>query len=393
MKIREFERLEEDLQEELLKDKTKNVKRQKVEPDILISVIIPVYNAEKYLKTCLDSIINQTYKNIEIVCVDDGSTDHSLELLRLYEKKDTRIKVYTQKNAGPSAARNRALEVVKGDYISFVDADDFLQENAYEILAECAVQKEKWDLIIFGGNIIGEGNDYLWDKLSTVFRQYKDCKPGEVIFKEKAARPFLWLHFIKRQLFEQPSKIRFDKEMNLGEDQIIQFAYVPRAKNVMVIDDRLYNYRIAKNASLMQFYNNQRVKKANCHFQIIEKVIHEWKEFDYYDTNLDELWTWIVNFIYYSIIEFPPEFKKMYSAQFLELMKKNCIDSYIIAEWEQGHLREIKEWNLNDMTAEAELKRLVKQIEREQFEIDETLKSKAFKIGRMFTKKDRRISI
>ena len=116
------------------------VKKDKV--DITISVIIPVYNAEKYLKTCLDSLISQTYANYEVLCVDDGSTDHSLNILRFYEKKDNRIKVFTQENAGPAAARNKALEYATGDYISFVDADDYLVENAFEILSEVAGEKK-----------------------------------------------------------------------------------------------------------------------------------------------------------------------------------------------------------------------------------------------------------
>lgn len=116
------------------------VKKDKV--DISISVIVPVYNAEKYLKTCLDSLISQTYTNFEVLCVDDGSTDHSLNILRFYEKKDNRIKVFTQKNAGPAAARNKALQYATGDYISFVDADDYLVENAFKILVKVAGEKE-----------------------------------------------------------------------------------------------------------------------------------------------------------------------------------------------------------------------------------------------------------
>lgn len=366
---------------------------KKKEPDILISVIIPVYNAEKYLKTCLNSIINQIYENLEIICVDDGSTDHSLDILRFYEKKDKRIKVYTQKNSGPSAARNNALNHATGEYISFVDADDFLVENAYKILAEVAVEKEKWDLIIFGGNVVGERNDYIADKLSTKFRTYKECEVGDVVFNEKAARPFLWLHFIKRDLLEKPTVLRFDESLNLGEDQIFQFGYVPRAKNVITLELKLYNYRIEKNASLMQLYSNRRVSKTECHFTIVEKVIKEWKDFGYYEENQDKLSAWIVEFLYYTIWEFPAELKKQYAERFLQLLKKYDVKECLIPEYRQGLLAEFKEWALNDMTAEEELKDLIKKTEREKYEIEETLKSKAFKIGRFFTKKKNRINI
>lgn len=356
MKLQKIE-----IQDDCVINEDKIDDKEQSTPDFVISVIVPVYNAERYIKTCLDSLINQTYKNLEIICIDDGSSDHSLEILRYYEKSDERVKVYTQKNAGPSEARNKGLDHAKGKYVSFVDADDYLELNSYEILAECAIQKENWDLIIFGGNVIGEANDWLRYVLSTSYAVYKNCKPRDVLFKEKAARPFLWLHFIKRELLEYPTKIRFDVSMNLGEDQIYQFLYIPRAKNVMTIDLKLYNYRTNNNASLMHFYNNQRIKKTECHFQIIEKVIEEWKENGYYDSNKDVLWTWIVNFIYFTIVNLPAEFKKKYADRFLDMMQEKRMDSYWISEWEQGHLCEIQEWSLNPLTSEEELERFAEK--------------------------------
>ena len=100
----------------------------------LISVIIPVYNAEKFLKSCLDSVVNQTYKNLEIILVDDGSKDNSLEICKQYEKKDKRIKLICKKNGGAASARNLALTIAKGDYITFVDSDDFINLEMYEYL-------------------------------------------------------------------------------------------------------------------------------------------------------------------------------------------------------------------------------------------------------------------
>lgn len=359
--------------------------------DILVSVIIPVYNAERYLKGCLDSVLNQTYKNIEVICVNDGSTDRSLDILNLYQKRDARLKVISQKNAGPSAARNCALDHATGDYISFVDADDILQYNAYEILVECANQEQNWDIVMFGGNVIGEGNDYISYKLNAEFKQYVACEPNEVIFSEKTARPFLWLHFIKRELIEKPTKLRFDESLNLGEDQIFQFGYVPRAKNVMVIDQKLYNYRIEKNASLMNLYNNQRIKKTNCHFMIVEKVVEEWKKIGHFDLYKDALYDWAINFIYYTVFEFPSEFKKEYAERFIAMCDKFGFEEYLVSEYEYGHLMEIKEWSLNDMREEEELKNLAEMIKQEKHEIDETLKSRAFKLGTKLTKKKDRL--
>lgn len=364
---------------------------QQIKP--LISVIIPVYNSELYLKECLDSVINQTYKKIEIICVDDGSTDHSLDILNFYQKKDSRIKVFTQENSGPSAARNKALDMAKGDYISFVDSDDFLKPYTYSTLIEYATQERSWDLIIFGGNIVGERNTYFEEKLSTEYREYLDCKPGTVVFGEKAARPFLWLHFFKRELLEKPEKIRFMEDINLGEDQIFEFEYIPRAKNVLVLDKKFYNYRIENNASLMQLYNNRRIKKTECHFTIIKTVIENWKKDGYYSLYQDDIWTWAVQLMYWTINDLPSEFRKEYSIQMLDLMKTYDVEEYLVSGSEVSHYKELKKWAESNTSSESDLNLIKKKIEQENFEIEETLKSKAFKLGKFFTGKKKRLDI
>ena len=103
-----------------------------------VSVIIPVYNVEKYLRQCIESILNQTLSELELICVDDGSTDSSLEILREYEKKDSRVKVLQQENLGAGAARNKGLKIATGKYLSFLDADDFfLPEMLEETYNKC----------------------------------------------------------------------------------------------------------------------------------------------------------------------------------------------------------------------------------------------------------------
>lgn len=102
---------------------------EKITPKV--SIIVPVYNVENYLRKCLDSLINQTLKNIEIICINDGSTDNSLSILEEYASKDERIIVINQENAGVSSARNRGLEIATGEYIAFVDADDSVTPDCF----------------------------------------------------------------------------------------------------------------------------------------------------------------------------------------------------------------------------------------------------------------------
>ena len=120
----------------------------------LISVIVPVYNKEKYVAECLNSILNQTYSNIEVIIIDDGSTDKSLEICMRYAEEDKRVKVFPQENGGPSAARNKGLDNAKGEYVAFVDADDILERNAYTLMVN--------ELIDTKASIVVVGMKYLY---------------------------------------------------------------------------------------------------------------------------------------------------------------------------------------------------------------------------------------
>lgn len=120
---------------------------------IKISVIVPVFNAEKYLKMCLNSLVSQTLKNIEIICIDDGSTDNSLAILDKFKSKDDRIKIIKQKNYGVSMARNNGISEAQGEYIGFVDADDWVDKDFFEKLYNAA---QNIMLILQQPVIIGE---------------------------------------------------------------------------------------------------------------------------------------------------------------------------------------------------------------------------------------------
>ncbi len=121
-----------------------------------ISVIIPVYNVEKYLSRCLDSVINQTFSDIEIICINDGSTDNSSKILSEYADRDSRIKIVNQKNSGLSAARNTGLKNMSGQYISFIDSDDWIDTNYYECLLSLMNENDA-DIVSAGIRIVNQG--------------------------------------------------------------------------------------------------------------------------------------------------------------------------------------------------------------------------------------------
>ena len=122
-----------------------------------VSVIIPVYNTEKYLKSCLDSVINQTLSDIEIICINDGSTDNSLDILEEYANKDDRIKIINQKNQGVSEARNNGIKLAKSDYFILLDSDDSIENTICE-KSYNAIVKNNADINIIGFNIYNNNN-------------------------------------------------------------------------------------------------------------------------------------------------------------------------------------------------------------------------------------------
>ena len=134
----------------------------------LISVIVPVYNVRKYIEKCIYSIINQTYKNLEIIIIDDGSTDGSETLCDKFKDKDQRVIVLHQKNSGQSRARNKGLEIASGEYIGFVDADDWIDNDFFEKLIEKS-EKEDLDMCVCNRKIFSEQGKMLYETTSILF--------------------------------------------------------------------------------------------------------------------------------------------------------------------------------------------------------------------------------
>ena len=140
----------------------------------LISIIVPVYNQEKYLSRCLDSILDQTYKNLEIICVDDKSTDGSAEIIKHYVQKDSRIVYYRNTGKGVSSARNYGIERANGEYIGFVDSDDFIQPQMYEFMLR-AMQENDCEMVACGYERVDRA-DY-----RTFEYHARECKTSEFV--------------------------------------------------------------------------------------------------------------------------------------------------------------------------------------------------------------------
>ena len=204
-----------------------------------ISVIVPIYKVEKYLNKCIDSIINQTYKNLEIILVDDGSPDDCGKICDEYAKKDSRIKVIHKENSGVSSARNTGLDVVTGDYIGFIDSDDWINVDMYESMMKYLIL-ENADVVRCGicvhenGKIFNE-KDYDFD--------YCIEKDNDIIIKEFLDGGILqgavWNKLYKKSIIDG---IYFDEKFHRNEDSLFIYNVLKKTKNLIIWF--CYNVRI-----------------------------------------------------------------------------------------------------------------------------------------------------
>ena len=262
------------------------------------SIVVPVYNVEPYLCFCLDSLVNQTLKDIEIICVNDGSTDSSLKTLEEYAKRDDRIQIVDKYNGGLSSARNVGLDLAEGEYVLFVDSDDYLEPNACERLFTEILQTNT-DVIVFGTKIFPwrtrEDQGWLYDVLSVRQILYEgDC--CKALFREKASKPFVWNECYKRKVIED-NHIRFDESVRYGEDMIFLFTLFPRIKSVVYLPDLLYAYRCERDNSLMDAARKNFEWKMDMHLRIVDKILEDWSTNHFLKANMEELFYWAACFV------------------------------------------------------------------------------------------------
>lgn len=213
----------------------------------LISVIVPIFNVEKYLKKCIDSIINQTYKNLEIILVDDGSTDNSPNICDEYIKKDSRVKVVHKENGGLSSARNVGLDLAKGELIAFVDSDDYIELEMYEKLksnmdkydSDIAICQFKKISKYFLKKVIGVNDEMIYEGKDIFLHM------GEI-------KAIAWNKLYRKQLFKN---IKYP-EGRLFEDMFVLCDILNNAKRVSVLNEPLYNYTLRK-SSISRSYDEK----------------------------------------------------------------------------------------------------------------------------------------
>ena len=247
-----------------------------------ISIIIPVYNVEKYLRKCLDSVVNQTYKNLEIVIVQDFSTDNSLKIINEYDKKYKNIKVFEGKKIGVGAARNVGLDNCTGKYVIFLDSDDYMESTTIEKLYNSII-KNNSDMAICGFYREDEDTHKIYSK-EMVSNQLEVIDVGENNISDIAFMfPAPWGKLIKKSVI---GKNRFVLERDIaGEDLLFLLNYIINVKKISYINQPLIHYIIRKN-SLTKSLSNKHILSFQ---KELLKVKEKYNKLNLYYLNLLDL--------------------------------------------------------------------------------------------------------
>lgn len=217
-----------------------------------VSIIIPVYNSEKTLKKCIESVINQTYKNIEILIINDGSKDKSLNIMNEYKNKDERIIVINQKNKGLSGARNTGINNATGDYITFIDSDDYIKPNLVKDTIkifeeyECDVVRNNYELSYENGKTKLRNEMYEENRIINIEEKKEELIQNILLGKVQS---YSWLLTIKREILDK-NNLKFDEDIFFMEDIVFIIKLIFCIKNIYFVREPNYFYYQSNENSL-----------------------------------------------------------------------------------------------------------------------------------------------
>lgn len=239
--------------------------------DKLVSIIVPVYNAEEFLAKCLDSLLAQSYSPIEIILVNDGSTDNSLDICNDYALKHKNIQVINQENKGVSVARNNALDVVKGEYIAFCDSDDYMYPEMISTLVK-NMEENECELSVCGFFLFNETNI---DKSKIPFDVCKKLKKVEMeieVLSNKQCAGYLWNKLFKKEVIFKDEPLRFQHDIRVFEDLIFVLEYLRRIRYMCITPMQLYFYRNNPKGATNQRINDKKLSAVVAYEHILSMI-------------------------------------------------------------------------------------------------------------------------
>lgn len=377
--------------------------------NIKVSVIIPIYNAADFLNDCLRTILNQTLTDIEIICVNDGSTDDSLKILQKFEREDNRLKVIDQKNQGAGSARNAGMAIAKGEYLSFLDADDFYENNMLEVSYHTAKEANA-DVCVFYADLFDDAT-----------KQYRECTwafrreyfTDQIVFNPKTSpnndnifrmfNGWPWDKLFKREFIEQNKLIY--QNLRTTNDMFFVFIALAKAERIITLDKCLIHQRVNVKTSL----SRTRDVSWNCFYLGLKAMYEELIRSELYDIYKKAFLNWTVNFSLWQLnsmngMAYCNVYNLLRTTAFDELNVTTFPEEDFYNKTEYKKYREIMEMPLEENLLKKidELERKNNKLEKDkqaalktQKDLEKKLydikKSTSYKIGFLITKIPRKI--
>lgn len=270
-----------------------------------VSFIVPVYNTQEFLPRCLDSLLNQTCSETEIVVVNDGSPDGSAAIIGEYARKDSRVRVVEKSNGGLSSARNAGMDVARGDIIDFVDSDDYVEPNLVEFLVDTFADEHP-EIIVFGAECEPAelASKRIKQLLSPEARVFESFDPA-LLFSANA-QPYVWRAAYSRELIEREA-LRFAENVRFAEDVVFQFESYPLSAKTIVAPDKLYHY-VMQEKSLTHVFNAgaKRMDKVDAHLLVLHEVLERWGRRGLLGLCPGELVTWFMDLVVFDLARLDP---------------------------------------------------------------------------------------
>ena len=260
----------------------------------LISVIVPIYNVEKYLNRCIESIVNQTYKNLEIILVDDGSPDNCPQICDQWKEKDNRIKVIHKENGGLSDARNAGLDIAQGEYIAFVDSDDYIHVRMYETLINVLLEKD-CDIVQCDFSKVTDGQHINDDPLDYKIKEYNVKEALYSLINENPLKQVVWNKLYKKYIFDT---LKFEVG-KLNEDDFFTYQAFDKCKKICSINVSLYYYLVRNTSIMGEKFNIRRLDGLEARTNRYNFLKEKYIDLASYDKKV--LWFYII-YLYQKVL-------------------------------------------------------------------------------------------
>ncbi|GCD10985.1 glycosyltransferase family 2 protein [Clostridium tagluense] len=266
-----------------------------------ISIIVPIYNGAKYINKCIEMILNQTFKDFELIIINDGSTDNSVEMCNEYAKKDSRIRLISKENGGTWAARNIGIDVSSGKYIIFFDCDDWYENNLLQEMYKC-IEEHQVDLVISGQtNVTVDASGKILRRTKVLPRKHffetkDEILSNFILLRKEEIGDTLWNKIYKSEIIKKYD-LKFEN-FKRGEDTVFNANYYDHIDRCIVLDDAFYDYRIEKaNPVWLKYSENYLNVILEENITLINKL-EQWGKYD------DKAIEYQANHFIYCIIEY-----------------------------------------------------------------------------------------